>query len=89
MKKNRPIFWLLLLLLFQASCGGQPVEKINGVSFVGSREAASQPHVDAVLKRTAQLADGWFPNYRQALQAWTSLEKLDHYRLAGVLLLDQ
>lgn len=39
----------LLLLLF-CSCKAAGVAKINGVSFVASREAASQAHVDPVLR---------------------------------------
>lgn len=46
----------LLVLLLQFTCGGQPIEKINGVSFVGSREAASQAHVDALLDVYADYA---------------------------------
>ncbi|NHF60694.1 glycoside hydrolase [Flavobacteriaceae bacterium TP-CH-4] len=41
---------LLLLCFLQASCTGQVVEKINGVSFVASREEAVQAHVDEVIK---------------------------------------
>lgn len=43
-----------LLLLF--SCQGPPPEKINGVSFVGSREPAHQEHVDALLQVHADYA---------------------------------
>lgn len=40
----------ILLLLLLAGCAAQRAPKINGVSFVGSREAASQAHVDALLE---------------------------------------
>ncbi len=40
----------LLLILLQFSCSSQFISKINGVSFVASREAASQEHVEAVLE---------------------------------------
>ncbi len=40
---------LIILILLQFSCSSQFVGKINGVSFVASREAASQKDVDAVL----------------------------------------
>jgi probable F420-dependent oxidoreductase len=36
-------------------------------------------HADAVLRRVAEMGDGWFPNYRSAEQATPSLEKLDSY----------
>ena len=39
----------LLLALLQFSCSSQFINKINGVSFVASREEASQEHVEAVL----------------------------------------
>ncbi len=38
----------ILLCFILASCGNPPPEKINGVSFVGSREPADQEHVDAL-----------------------------------------
>ncbi len=41
---------LLLICLLQLSCTGQTLEKINGVSFVASREKAVQAHVDALTK---------------------------------------
>ncbi len=47
------VYFLFLLLI---SCAAAPVEKINGVSFVGSREAASQSHVNAVLAIHADFA---------------------------------
>lgn len=34
-------------------------------------------HADAVLERLARLGDGWFPNYRTAADAHSSLAKLD------------
>lgn len=40
---------LLFLCLVQLSCTGQVMEKINGVSFVGSREKVTQQQVDAVV----------------------------------------
>ena len=48
--KKIPTRLSFLLLLLQVSCAVQDIDKINGVSFVGSREAASQPHIDALLK---------------------------------------
>lgn len=36
-------------------------------------------HADAVLRRVAQMGDGWLPNYRTAADASPSLEKLDFY----------
>ncbi len=41
---------LLLLCLLQLSCAGQALEKMNGVSFVASREKAVQAHVDELAK---------------------------------------
>ncbi|MBC2837824.1 glycoside hydrolase TIM-barrel-like domain-containing protein [Robiginitalea sp. SC105] len=49
------IGWFLLLLLL-ASCSGQRIEKINGVSFVGSPERARQGHVDALVSIHADYA---------------------------------
>ncbi|QCW98686.1 glycoside hydrolase [Aggregatimonas sangjinii] len=40
---------LAILCLLQFSCSSQATKKINGVSFVASREEVAQEHVDAVL----------------------------------------
>ncbi|AYN69169.1 glycoside hydrolase [Euzebyella marina] len=40
---------LFLLCFFQFSCSSQQTEKINGVSFVASREAVAQEHVQELL----------------------------------------
>nr|WP_299387478.1 glycoside hydrolase [Allomuricauda sp.] len=47
---------LLLLCLVQLSCTGQKKEKINGISFVGSREKATLGHVEPVVKINANYA---------------------------------
>lgn len=47
---------LLFLCLLQFSCSSQSEEKINGVSFVGSRDKALQEHVDPVVKVNANYA---------------------------------
>lgn len=47
---------LLLLCLLQFSCSGQNPEKINGISFVGSRIKANQEHIDPVVKLNANYA---------------------------------
>ncbi len=47
---------LLFLCLLQFSCSSQSKEKINGVSFVGSRDRALQKHVEPVLKVNANYA---------------------------------
>ncbi|WP_420603981.1 glycoside hydrolase family 113 [Flagellimonas sp.] len=47
---------LLCLCLLQFSCASQDAEKINGVSFVGSREKVSQKHVDPILNVKANYA---------------------------------
>ena len=47
---------LLFLCLLQFSCNSQKKEKINGVSFVGSREKVDQTHVDPVLQVNANYA---------------------------------
>ncbi len=47
---------LSLLCFLQLSCMGQVVEKINGISFVASREAALQEHVDELAKVNANHA---------------------------------
>ena len=47
---------LLILCLLQFSCMSQAKEKINGVSFVASREKVGQQHVDEVLKINANHA---------------------------------
>ncbi len=36
-------------------------------------------HADAVLRRIAQMGDGWLPNYRTAERARPEVEKLAHY----------
>jgi hypothetical protein len=46
---------ILLLFFLQFSCG-QKLEKINGVSFVGSRDPADQEHVEAVMNVNADHA---------------------------------
>lgn len=47
---------ILLLCFLQFSCTGQTSKKINGVSFVASREEVSQEHVDPVLNINANYA---------------------------------
>ncbi|MEM9649855.1 MAG: glycoside hydrolase [Bacteroidota bacterium] len=47
---------LLFLFLLQLSCEGQRIEKINGISFVGSRGKVSQLHVDPVVNINANYA---------------------------------
>ena len=47
---------LLFLWLLQLSCNSQSDEKINGVSFVGSRDKALQEHVDPILMVNANYA---------------------------------
>ena len=47
---------LLFLGLLQFSCSSQSKEKINGVSFVGSRDKALQEHIDPVRKVNANYA---------------------------------
>jgi hypothetical protein len=47
----------IFLALLMCSCGWKtPSDKINGVSFVGSRDAASQAHVDALVGLNADYA---------------------------------
>ncbi|WP_276389249.1 glycoside hydrolase family 113 [Eudoraea chungangensis] len=46
----------LFLILFQLSCTSQAESKINGISFVASREKAVQEHVDAFLEINADHA---------------------------------
>lgn len=52
MKKLR----LLFLCLIQFSCNGQTDEKINGISFVASRNEVLQEHVDPVVSVNASHA---------------------------------
>ena len=47
---------LLFLCLLQFSCKSQIDEKINGVSFVGSRDKISQANVAPVVKVNANYA---------------------------------
>lgn len=49
--------WLFLCLIFTflSSCNGQ-VDKINGVSFVASRDSINQTHVEPVVKVNANYA---------------------------------
>ncbi|MEO0526297.1 MAG: glycoside hydrolase [Bacteroidota bacterium] len=47
---------LLCLCLLQFSCNSQVKEKINGISFVGSREKVTQEHVNSVLNVNASYA---------------------------------
>ncbi len=47
---------LLCLCFLQLCCDAQKVEKINGVSFVGSREEVTQAHIDPVVKVNANYA---------------------------------
>lgn len=46
----------LFLCLVQLSCSSQSQEKINGISFVGSRDKATQEHIDPVLQVNANYA---------------------------------
>ncbi len=43
------VLGFLIFCLLQFSCASQAIPKINGVSFVASREEAKQEHVDEVL----------------------------------------
>ncbi|MFS4468587.1 glycoside hydrolase family 113 [Maribacter sp. 2210JD10-5] len=47
---------LLFLYLIQFSCTGEAQKKLNGVSFVASREKAAQKHVDEIMKIHANSA---------------------------------
>ncbi|PRX56415.1 glycoside hydrolase family 113 [Flagellimonas meridianipacifica] len=47
---------LLFLCMLQFSCTSQKKEKINGVSFVGSREKVDQNHIEPVLEVNANYA---------------------------------
>jgi hypothetical protein len=47
---------LLFLCFLQLSCGSQIPEKINGVSFVASRNEVAQEHLDEVLNLNANYA---------------------------------
>ena len=47
---------LLFLCLFQFACKSQTTQKINGVSFVSSRDKATQAHVDPVVAVNANYA---------------------------------
>ena len=47
---------LLFLCLFQFACKSQTAQKINGVSFVSSRDKATQAHVDPVVAVNANYA---------------------------------
>lgn len=60
---------LLFLCLLQFSCSSQSEEKINGVSFVGSRDKALQEHVNPVLKVNANYA---------AVMPFGFIRSLDH-----------
>ena len=49
-------FTLLLIVMLQMSCASQYTSKINGVSFVASREKVSQKHINPVLGVNADYA---------------------------------
>ncbi len=53
---NMKLYAYCLIVFFLAACSGQRIEKINGVSFVGSPERASQAHVDAIVSVNADYA---------------------------------
>lgn len=55
-QKVKKIILLFLILLAQIACKSQQNAKINGVSFVGSREEVGKEHVDAVLAINADHA---------------------------------
>jgi ppGpp synthetase/RelA/SpoT-type nucleotidyltranferase len=40
---------ILLLCLLQASCAGQAINRINGISFVANQDRVTQEHIDKVL----------------------------------------
>lgn len=50
------VWGLLFLCLLQFSCSSQVTEKINGVSFVASREKVQQEHIDPVVAVNANYA---------------------------------
>lgn len=47
---------LLFLCLFQLTCKSQTLEKVNGVSFVASRNKVTQTHIDPVVALNANYA---------------------------------
>ena len=47
---------LLFLCLLQFSCKSQIDEKVNGISFVGSRDKVDQGHIDPVVNVNANYA---------------------------------
>ncbi|MEA1785581.1 glycoside hydrolase [Arenibacter sp. GZD96] len=46
----------LFLVVLQVACNSQVTEKVNGVSFVASRESAAQEHAEELLKLSANYA---------------------------------
>ncbi len=48
--------WLLFLCCLQFCCSGEAQKKINGISFVASREEVVQTHVDEVIRLNANSA---------------------------------
>jgi len=50
------VLGFLVLCFLQISCSGQAKKKINGISFVASREEVAQTHIDEVLKVNANHA---------------------------------
>ena len=47
---------IIMLFLLKFSCSDQEIEKINGVSFVASRDRATQEHIEPVLRLHADYA---------------------------------
>ncbi|MEP3385078.1 MAG: glycoside hydrolase, partial [Flavobacteriaceae bacterium] len=47
---------LFFLCLLQFSCASQEIEKINGVSFVSSRDEVKQGHIDPIINVQANYA---------------------------------
>jgi hypothetical protein len=48
--------WLLILCCLQFCCSGEAQKKINGISFVASREEVVQSHIEEVIKLNANSA---------------------------------
>ena len=57
--------------ILDAGLNPMPVQRPIPIWFGG--------HAEAVLRRAAQLGDGWMPNTRSVADAVPALDKLDHY----------
>lgn len=71
--------WTEALVIFEGRWHNIPDAGINPLPVQRPIPIWFGGHADPVLKRVAEMGDGWMPNYPTLRGAQASLDKLDHY----------